>query len=281
MQLRDGEMRLMQQMVRQLCGVSLDDSKGYLIETRLGEIAERLGCENFNELYIALRHGGDGALTNQAVDAITTHETTWFRDGGPYDLFERKLLADVIEARRCLGQAKRLRIWSAACSTGQEPYSLAMILKERLPDFASWNIEILATDISVGTVEKAKSGLFSELDISRTARPSLTRKYLKQERDGFRVAADLRQMVTFEKRNLLMPFTGLGPFDIVFLRNVLMYFDAQTRCDIVERTAKVMLPHGYLIAGGSENLRDVGEGFMPKMISGVPVYQPHHDTVQK
>jgi chemotaxis protein methyltransferase CheR len=191
------------------------------------------------------------------------------------------LLVDVIEARRRLGQTKRLRIWSAACSTGQEPYSIAMILKERLPDIASWNIEILATDISVGTVAKARSGLFSKLDISRTARPNLTKKYIKQERDGFRVTEDLRRMVTFEARNLLMPFTGLGPFDIVFLRNVLIYFDAQTRGDIVERTAKVMHPHGYLIAGGSEYLRDVGGGVAAKMISGIPVYQPYFDLVKK
>lgn len=281
MKLRDGEMKLMQQMVRQMCGITLDNSKGYLIETRLGAIAQRFGCENFNELYIALRHGGDDALKNEIIDAITTHETTWFRDGGPYDMFERTLLVDVIEARRRLGQTKRLRIWSAACSTGQEPYSIAMILKERLPDIASWNIEILATDISVGTVAKARSGLFSKLDISRTARPNLTKKYIKQERDGFRVTEDLRRMVTFEARNLLMPFTGLGPFDIVFLRNVLIYFDAQTRGDIVERTAKVMHPHGYLIAGGSEYLRDVGGGVAAKMISGIPVYQPHFDTVKK
>ncbi|MFT4841719.1 MAG: chemotaxis protein methyltransferase CheR [Planctomycetota bacterium] len=281
MKLRDGEMKLMQQMVRQMCGITLDNSKGYLIETRLGAIAQRFGCENFNELYIALRHGGDDALKNEIMDAITTHETTWFRDGGPYDMFERTLLVDVIEARRRLGQTKRLRIWSAACSTGQEPYSIAMILKERLPDIASWNIEILATDISVGTVAKARSGLFSKLDISRTARPNLTKKYIKQERDGFRVTEDLRRMVTFEARNLLMPFTGLGPFDIVFLRNVLIYFDAQTRGDIVERTAKVMHPHGYLIAGGSEYLRDVGGGVAAKMISGIPVYQPYFDLVKK
>lgn len=280
MKLRDGEMKLMQQMVRQVCGISLDDSKGHLIETRLGEIADRFGCENFNELYIALRHGGDKALRNHIVDAITTHETTWFSDGDSYDLFERTLLVEVLEAQRRLGPTKRLRIWSAACSTGQEPYSIAMILKERLPDIASWSIQILATDISVGSVEKAKSGLFSELDISRTARPGLTRKYLKQERDGFRVSEELRRMVTFETRNLLMPFTGLGPFDIVFLRSVLMYFDAPTRCDIVERTAKTMLPHGYLIAGGSENLPDVGGRLPAKMISGVPVYQPHLDTVK-
>ncbi|MFT4513329.1 MAG: chemotaxis protein methyltransferase CheR [Planctomycetota bacterium] len=274
MKLRDDEMKLMQQMVRQLCGVTLSDSKGYLIETRLGDIAERFGCENFNELYIASRHGGDHALTEHIIDAITTHETTWFRDGGPYDLFERNLLQSVIESRQRLGQPKRLRIWSAACSTGQEPYSIAMILRQRIPDLANWNIEILATDISIGTVAKAKQGVFSALDISRTARPGMLGKYIKRERDTYRVVDEVRRMVTFQSRNLLMPFTGLDPFDIVFLRNVLIYFDAETRRSILERTARVMLPHGYLIAGGSEILQDVGSEFMPKMISGVPVYQP-------
>lgn len=280
MQLRPGEMKLMQQLVRQLCGITLDDSKGYLVETRLGEIAARRGCSNFNELYFLLRHGRDQKLVESVVDAITTHETTWFRDGSPYDLLQSKLIPDVIEARRAMGQPKRLRIWSAACSTGQEPYSIAMVLKELLRDLSTWHIEIVATDISAGTVDKARSGVFSALDVSRTARPALMGKYLTEQEGGYRIAEELRRMVTFQQRNLLLPFTGLGQFDIVFLRNVLIYFDAATRRSIVERTAKAMLPHGYLIAGGSENLREVGDAFVPKMISGVPVYQPHLDPAK-
>ena len=275
MQLRPGEMKLMQLLVRQLCGITLDDSKGYLVETRLGAIAARCGCSNFNELYFVLRHGHDQKLVELVIDAITTHETTWFRDGSPYDLLASKLVPDAIEARRALGQPKRLRIWSAACSTGQEPYSIAMVIKELLQDLSGWNIEILATDISSVTVAKAKTGLFSELDVSRTARPALMGKYLSEEEGGYRVREDVRRMVTFQQRNLLLPFAGLGQFDIVFLRNVLIYFDSDTRRSIVERTAQTMLPHGYLIAGGSENFREVGDAFIPKMISGVPVYQPH------
>lgn len=275
MQLRSDEMPLMQQMVRDVCGVSLDDSKGYLIESRLSPIAERVGATNFNELYILLRHSQDRVLANAIVDAITTHETTWFRDGGPYDLLERDLLQKVVAARSAAGQPKRLRIWSAACSTGQEPYSIAMILAEKLPDVASWDIEILATDISAGTIAKAKRGVFSELDMSRTERPAWMRKYFQEQSDGYRVTASVQRLVRFRQRNLLLPFAAMGPFDIVFLRNVLIYFDPEPRRSIVERTAKVMQPHGYLIAGGSENLRDVGPQFLPEMISGVPVYQPN------
>ena len=275
MLLKDGEMQLMQQVVRELCGVALQDSKGYLVESRLGHIAERFKIESFHDLFVMLRTGRNTELNNAIIDAITTHETTWFRDSGPYDLLGRQLLPLLKEARLRLPQPKRLRIWSAACSTGQEPYSIAMILREFLPDIASWDIQILATDISAGTVEKAKEGVFSDLDMSRTSRPALMAKYFVREAEGCRVVASVRDMVTFRQRNLVLPFAGMGPFDLVFLRNVLIYFDADTRRDIVERTARIMEPHGYLIAGGSENLGDIGPQFQPKMVSGVPIYQPN------
>jgi len=280
MQLRDGEFTLMQQMITHLCGVVLDDTKGYLVETRLGRIARNAGCENFNELYAKLRHGRDQKLLDKVTDAITTHETTWFRDGGPYDILENRLLPDLINARLRAGQ-KRLRIWSAACSTGQEPYSVGMILHEILPDLPSWDIEITASDISVGTVEKARKGVFSNLEMGRTARPAYMRKFFRPEGDGHRVIESVRKLVKFEERNLLMPFSMLGPFDLVFLRNVLIYFDNETRNSIVRRAAQIMVPRAYMISGGSENLSDIGPEFLPEMVSGVPVYQPNRALLPK
>jgi len=274
MKLRHGEMKLMQHLVMQLSGVSLDASKGYLIETRLGHLAERAGCGNFNELYFLLRHGGNPALVRDVVDAITTHETTWFRDGAPFDAIEQKLLPELIAtARRAC--SRRLRIWCAACSSGQEPYSIAMLLRELLPDIADWDVQILATDISAGTLERARTAVYSPLEMSRTTRPALMRKYFERTPIGCRVVPAVRAMVDFRQRNLLMPISGIGPFDLVLLRNVLIYFEPDTRRNIVQRVARVTGKHGFLIVGGSENLRDCGAQFVPRTVCGAAVYQPN------
>ncbi|MFN3240239.1 MAG: CheR family methyltransferase [Planctomycetota bacterium] len=274
MKLRAGEMKLMEQLVLQLSGVSLDASKAYLIETRLGHLADRAGCSNFNELYFRLRHGGDPALVCEVVDAITTHETTWFRDGAPFDALEQRLLPDLIERARGRG-SRRLRIWSAACSSGQEPYSLAMLLHERLPDAADWDVQILATDISEGTLERAREAVYSPLEMGRTSRPPLMRRYFERAGSGSRPIASVRAMVDFRQRNLLLPISGIGPFDLVLLRNVLIYFEPDTRRSIVQRVARVMAPHGYLMVGGSESLRDCGPQFQPRSCCGAAVYQPN------
>ncbi|MBL8753811.1 MAG: protein-glutamate O-methyltransferase CheR [Planctomycetes bacterium] len=274
MQLRPGEMPLMRQLVLQLAGVSLDDSKGYLIETRIGPIAEKAGCANFNELYFKLRYGGEPVLTQQVVDAITTHETTFFRDGAPFEALQFKLLPEVLDARERLGQPKKLRIWSAACSTGQEPYSIGMVLHELLGDLRGWDIQILATDISKGTIETAEKAVFPDHDMVRTSRPQLVTKYFDKVPGGHRVVEPIRKLVQFRTLNLLSPLFGLGPFDIVFLRNVLIYFEPATRRDIVQRIAGTLLPHGWLLVGASENLMDCGPQFVPQTHCRATVYQP-------
>ena len=274
MQLRPGEMQLMRQLVLQLAGVSLDDSKGYLVETRLGPIAEKAGCANFNELYFRLRYATDTPLVQQVVDAITTHETTFFRDGAPYDALQFKLLPEVIDARERSGQPKKLRIWSAACSSGQEPYSIGMIVREVLGDLAGWDVQILGTDISKSTLEAAETAVFADHEMARTSRPQFTAKYFEKVAGGHRVVEPVRRLVTFRQLNLLAPFPGLGPFDIVFLRNVLIYFEAATRRDIVQRVAGTLLPHGWLVVGASENLLDAGPQFVPQTHCRATVYQP-------
>lgn len=274
MRLRPGEMKLMQQLVKQLSGVSLDASKGYLIETRLGHLAERARCTNFNELYFLLRHGGDPGLVREVVDAITTHETTWFRDGAPFDALEREVLPELVERARASG-SRRLRIWCAACSSGQEPYSVAMLLHELLPDVREWDVQILATDISEGTLARARQGLYSSLEMGRTTRPQLMKRYFERTKSGSQLVEPVRAMVDFRQRNLLMPISGIGPFDLVLLRNVLIYFDPDTRAGIVQRVARVMQPHGYLLVGGSENLRDCGAQLVPRTVAGAAVYQPN------
>ena len=268
-------MALMRQMALQLAGVSLDESKGYLIESRLGPIAERLGCANFNELYFRTRYRADPALVDEIVEAITTHETIFFRDGAPFEALQFKLLPEVIDARDRAKQGKRLRIWSAACSTGQEPYSIGIILHELLRDLTGWDIQILATDIAKSTLDTAARGVYADHEIARSAKPALMQKYFEPVQGGFRVKDSIRRLVTWQQRNLLEPLTGIGPFDIVFLRNVLIYFEPETRRDIIKRVAGSLLPHGWLVVGASENLLDAGPQFVPQTHCRATVYQPN------
>jgi chemotaxis protein methyltransferase CheR len=274
MQLRPGEMALMRQMALQLAGISLDDSKGYLIETRLGPIAERVGCTNFNELYFRTRYSANKELLQDIVEAITTHETIFFRDGAPFEALQYKLLPEVIDARERLGQSRKLRIWSAACSTGQEPYSIGIVLHELLRDLKGWDIQIIATDIAKATLQAAERGIYASHDIARSAKPALMKQYFEPVDGGFRVVDSVRKLVQWRQMNLLEPFSGIGQFDIVFLRNVLIYFEAEPRRDLARRVGDTLLPHGWLVVGAAENLLDAGPQFVPQTHCRATVYQP-------
>jgi len=271
-------MSLMRQLALQLAGIALDDSKGYLIESRLGAIARRIGCGNFNELYFRVRYGNDKALVDEIVAAITTHETTFFRDGGPFDALQWKLLPEVLDARERLGQPRRLRIWSAACSTGQEPYSIGMVLHETLGSLAGWDVQIVGSDIARPTLEAAQGGVYAPHEMARSARPALMAKYFEPVPGGHRVVDAVRKLVTFRQLNLLEPLPALGQFDVVFLRNVLIYFEAEARRSLVRRVAGTLLPHGWLVVGAAENLLDAGPEFVPETHCRATVYQPNRRT---
>lgn len=268
-------MPLLQSMVRQLAGVALDDGKGYLIESRLGPIAERSGCANFNELYFKLRYASDPALTQAVVDAITTHETNWFRDGAPFDAMQFKIVPEAIDARERMGQGRRLRIWSAASSTGQEAYSIGMVLCELIPDIEKWDVQILGTDIARSSVESATRAIYADHEMQRTSRPQLMSKYFERVDGGYRVVDRVRRLCRFEQRNLMEPLTLLGPFDIVFVRNVLIYFDKQDKVQLMARIRNVLQPHGWLFVGSTENLMDVGAEWVPETHCRATVYQPN------
>ncbi|MBL9076340.1 MAG: protein-glutamate O-methyltransferase CheR [Planctomycetes bacterium] len=275
MKLAPGEMPLMITLVRQLAGVHLDESKGYLIENRLGPIAKRIGCTNFNELYFKLRYDAKSTLVQEVVDAITTHETSWFRDGAPYDALQFKVAPECIDARSRSGSPRKLRIWSAACSTGQEPYGIAMVLSEMLPDIASWDIQILATDISKSSIDTAIAGVYSPNDVGRTQRPNAMQRWFDQTPMGAVVKPAIKKLVTFRQLNLMDPLLGIGPFDVVFLRNVLIYFDKATKLGVLQRIKNVLMPHGWLFVGGTENLGEAGPEWVPQTHCRATVYQPN------
>lgn len=274
MKLSPGDVDAICGLVNDLCGVYLDDSKGYLIENRLGELAQRAGCKSYAELARKARHTNDIKLRNQIIDAITTNETLFFRDNSPFEALRHKALPELIDSKAGSLYPKRLRFWSAACSTGQEPYSIAMTLCEMLPDVYSWDINILGTDISDDAVTRASRGWYAAHEIARGLAPQMLHKYFRAEANGWRVKDELRAMVTFQRRNLLEPFVGLGKFDVVMCRNVAIYFTPEARRDLFFRIAATMNPDGYLFVGSQESLSDLGLQFSPKAHCRALFYRP-------
>jgi chemotaxis protein methyltransferase CheR len=268
-------MRFVAELVDQLCGVMLDESKGYLVESRLSQLARQHGCASYRDLCLRARTASDHTLQQKIIDAITTQETLFFRDNSPFDALQNKIIPDLIDAITRNNATKRLRIWSAACSTGQEPYSMAMVLREMIPNFASWNLTILATDISDAAIAQASRGWYAAHEIDRGMRPALLAKYFQASQGGWQAKGEIRGMVSFQRRNLLKPFTDVGTFDVIFCRNVAIYFDAARRRDLFLRLADRLAPGGAMVVGSSESLLDLGSRFAPKNHCRATYYQPN------
>ena len=275
MQVTREDIQFVAQLVDQLCGVMLDESKGYLVESRLGQLARDHGCASYRDLCLRARATSDRVLQQKIIDAITTQETLFFRDNSPFDALQNRILPDLIDGCTHSGAPRRLRFWSAACSTGQEPYSLAMILRESIPNLAAWNISILATDISDAAIAQASRGWYAAHEIDRGMRSLLLPKYFKSHQGGWQVKDEIRGMVSFQRRNLLQPFTEVGTFDVIFCRNVAIYFDGARRRDLFLRLADRLSPPGAIMVGSSESLLDLGPRFSPKNHCRATYYQPN------
>jgi chemotaxis protein methyltransferase CheR len=245
------ENEFLARFLKERSGLVLVGDKGYLIENRLGPIAKAHGLASLSQLVQKLRFGGGPALEQEVVEAMTTNETFFFRDKTPFDLFVDTMLPH-LKARPI---DRRIRIWCAACSTGQEPYSLAMILKERAAELGGRQFEILATDLSSEVLAKAKAGRFSQFEVQRGLPIQLLVKYFTQKEGGqWEIAQPIRDMVQWRPLNLLRDFSALGTFDIVFCRNVLIYFDEATKSDIMGRLSRAMASDGFLVLGAAETV---------------------------
>jgi len=262
-------------LVEDLCGIVLDQTKGYLIENRFGELVGELGCASYSELARRVRQGGEADLKSKVIDAITTNETLFFRDGSPFEAFKHKSLPETIDEKLSRGD-KTLRIWSAACSTGQEPYTLAMILHDTLgKEIDDFNIRILATDISDEVIEKASRGVFTEYEVGRGLPAHQLSKYFHREDGKYRVKDELRYLVSFKRTNLLESLAHVGTQDIVFCRNVAIYFQRDARDSLYRRIQKQMSNGGYLFVGSGETLVDLGEDFVPHSHCRSVFYRPN------
>jgi chemotaxis protein methyltransferase CheR len=239
-------------------GLELSGDKQYLVESRLLPVARRAGLANLGELVAALRRDNAGALMTTVVEAMMTNETLFFRDKTPFEHVRDAVLPGLFAARR---SSRTIRIWSAAAATGQEPYSLAMLFTEMAVDLAHWRIELLATDISNEVLEKARHGLYSQFEVQRGLPIRLLIKYFAQVGDAWRIAPGIRDMVKFRQLNLLSDFSHLGTFDLIFCRNVLIYFDQQTKTDLLNRLNRSVASDGFLVLGAAETVLGVTDRF--------------------
>ena len=252
------DFELITRLLRERSGLVLSKDKAYLIESRLNPVARKWQFKSFDELVKAVRLANDENLLNDVTEAMTTNESFFFRDSKPFDQFKDIVLPHMLNAR---ATKRAIRIWSAACSSGQEAYSLAMILKESASKLQGWRTEIIATDISNEILQKAMEGVYTQFEVQRGLPIDYLVKYFKQEGERWIIDPSLRQMVTFKNFNLLKDPASLGTFDVVFLRNVLIYFDQQTKGKVLEGISRNMAPDGFLYLGGAETVLGVSDAF--------------------
>jgi chemotaxis protein methyltransferase CheR len=246
----------------------LEDGKEYLVESRLAPLARQHGYDSVDALCEVLSARCDLAV--EVVEAMTTNETSFFRDQHPFDALREHILPPLLQSR---ANKRALRIWCAACSTGQEPYSLAMMLDEHFPQLASWDVRIDATDVSRAVIARAKLGRYSQLEVSRGLPPRLLSKYFYRDREEWEIRPELRRLVRFSELNLIRPWTMMDIYDVVFLRNVLIYFDAATKLSILAKVYKQTARDGYLVLGGSESTPREVTSFVRVPIARAGIYK--------
>ncbi len=249
----------LRKLLKDSSGLDLSADKQYLIESRLLPLSRKSGLPGISELVQKMR-GGSAPLIAQVVEAMTTNETFFFRDKVPFEHFRDSIMPEILKTR---ASRRSVRIWCAAGSTGQEPYSLAMSLKEMGAVLSGWRVEILATDISQEVLEKSRAGIYSQFEVQRGLPIQLLLKYFKQTGEFWQINSDIRAMVQHRPLNLLHDFSQLGTFDVIFCRNVLIYFDQDTKISIFNRLAKATEADGFLVLGAAETVVGLTDVFKP------------------
>ena len=245
-------------LLLQRSGLVVTPDKQYLLESRLAAVARRWRLDSLAALAAAIRMQRNADLVRDVVEAMTTNETSFFRDQKPFDQFRHSVLPALLRSR---AQTRRIRIWSAACSSGQEAYSLAMMLSEEEARLSGWTVEIVGTDISAEMVAKASAGLYSQFEVQRGLPIAMLVKHFRQIGEKWQIAEALRARVRFRQFNLLEPPANLGAFDVVFCRNVLIYFDMATKAGVLDGIAGVLAPDGFLQLGAAETMLGISQRF--------------------
>lgn len=252
-------------------GISLTDEKAYLVENRLGELCRSIGLNSISALIQELRNKPGGQVKQQMVEAMTTNETSFFRDVTPFEALRMNIFPELLELRKA---SRKLRIWSAAASTGQEAYTTAMLLDMNFSRLIKdWNIEILGTDLAEKVLERSRTGEYSQLEVNRGLPAQYLVAYFKKKASRWQINDQIRKLVRFEQMNLLDVPVSLAPFDVIFCRNVLIYFDDQTKRKVLSVLHSKLRPDGYLILGASEVLNNAGDLFERLHRGGTVVYR--------
>lgn len=265
------EFDFLKSMLSQQSGIVLEPGKEYLAEARLAPLAQELGAPNTSALLQLARSAAANDVRRRIVEAMTTNETSFFRDLHPFELMRTKILPRLMERRSA---ARRLEIWCAASSTGQEPYSLAMLLLEHFPALRDWQVRILATDLAEEILAKARDGSYSQLDVSRGLPPEMLGKYFRKDGSRWRIRADVQKLVEFRQLNLAATWPSLPKMDVVFLRNVLIYFSVQTKRLILERMHGQLAADGCLFLGTAETTLGICDAFEREASDRAVLYRP-------
>ena len=239
-------------------GLSLDREKQYLVEARLNPLIQQAGLKGLPDLVARL--DADRVLAKKVMEAMTVNETFFFRDRAPFEGFRQAILPELLKAR---ARTRKIRLWSAACSTGQEPYSLAMILDEEARGLAGWSVDIVATDIAESVLKRAREGLYSHFEAQRGVPMSHLVRYFTKRKDQWAINQSIKARVDFRQQNLMADFSQLGVFDVIFCRNVLIYFAPEQKRDVLARLARALAPDGFLVLGAAESVIGYSTEFRP------------------
>lgn len=275
MALAQSDFTFISKLVRQHAAIVLEPGKEYLVESRLAPLAAREAQGDFARLVIRLQEDRSGQLATEVVDAMTTNETLFFRDGHPFEALRHQVLPQLLALR---APQRRLSMWCGASSSGQEPYSIAMVLQEELERHPGWQVSLLATDINAEMLERTRTGRYSQLEVNRGLPIAALMKHFDKRGTHWHVKDPLRKMIRTQALNLAAPFPLLGSFDVVFLRNVLIYFDPEVKREVLGRVRSVLRPDGYLFLGGSETTLTIDDSWERVRLGDSTAYRPRRAT---
>ena len=270
MKLEPAHCQFITELLHEKTGIELGDDKGYLVESRLAPLLPDFRLAGFPQLVEELRRGTQPFLLERVLDALTTNESLFFRDQLPFDLLRQQILPELFERNRGRGE---IRIWSAACSSGQEPFSIAITALEAFPGLHGFRFEILGTDLCRKVLEQARAGEYSDFEVQRGLTPGQLSAWFQRTAAGWRAKEDLRCLVKFREQNLVRPRVPFEPADLIFCRNVMIYFDLETKQELAGRLADALPTGGCLVLGGAETLMGLSDRFERIVDSGPAVYR--------
>ncbi len=251
-------------------GIVLEPGKEYLVESRLLPLARREGFATIEEFVSKVRSPLSNGLVPKVVDAMTTNETTFFRDVEPFEVLRKHVFPALLEARKA---TRRLNVWYAASSTGQEPYSVSMLIHEHFPQLLAWDLQQLATDISPSVLARAREGRYGQVEVNRGLPAPYLVKYFSKQGNDWQLRESIRRMVRFEELNLNRPWPSMPEMDIVMIRNVMIYFDVDAKKQILSRVRRILRPDGYLFLGGAETTMNLDDGFVRQQYDRAGCYR--------